>query len=606
MIRFGPMQAEGFASIADEKFDWGIEGLNIIQAPNGNGKTKFINDLVWGLFGQTLSGAVEPWKHSRPSSYRGTRVELMIYVGLEEIKIIRYKDFPKFKNSLLLYINDDDEPFDGEKKDIQKQINKIIGYSYELFKNSIIFGQKLKRIISETGPNKKKVFDEAFEVLYIPKAKKLAEAKLQEFRTEELKESGKWDILEKEVDGKQGEIDAEQNMVDNFEADKKKDVKEEREKIKEIRKERHVIEIENPNAEQDLHEYELEQESFIKDAWTNEEIIKKEKKLTKLETQRDQLAEKGVDILQEQELLKAQFDNVPSKCKECGKSFTKSEKEEEKKRIGERYDLEVEHYKQLTNNTSTIKGQIKELDEEIASASKLNESIDSNNKEIERLEGVLKSISDLDIKIQGHKDSIKKIKEKKLENNIKELEIELTDLKVKQKAQKNTVNGIKRDVKTYEWLVRDPLSNAGLKAFIFNQMLDEINDRLEFYTKFIGFQVAFVMDMQSAHKNLETYVFQGEHPVPYDDLSGGQQQRVDISTAFAIHDVVSNTKDCMLLVMDEVFESLDKDNIEIMTDLIQDKAQTKCLYVVTHRAEFNPTNANLIQIDYRDGITSVA
>jgi len=605
MIRFGKMQVEGFASIVNEEFDWGIEGLNIIQAPNGYGKTKFINALVWCLFGQTLTGAVEPWKHVRPSSYRGTRVEQIVYVGLEEIKIIRYKDFPKLKNSLLLYINDNDEPWDSDKKDIQKKIEKIIGYSYELFKNSIIFGQKLKRIISETGPNKKKVFDEAFEVLYIPKAKKLAEEKLSKFRAEESKALGKWEITEEKLKGKQAEIGAEQKMVDNFEADKDKDVKEIRLLITPIKVERTKLIDNNDEADLHLHKYKLELESFQKDAWNNEEIVKKEKELTKLEGKRDRESEDVEKVQKEIGNLEFEIENLPDRCSKCGKPFTEEDWNKQVDDLSAEVKIKQKAYEEYTTSISTIKGQIKELDGEISSASKNNESITLCNKEIERLEGVLQAISDLNNKIQGHKDNINKIKEKKLENNIEKLGIELSGLQALEKIEATEVKRIRRDVKDNEWLINDPLSNAGLKAFIFNGMLDEINDRLEFYTKFIDFQVAFVMDMQSAHKNLDTYVFHWGEPVPYEDLSGGQQQRVDIATAFAIHDVVSDTKECMLLVMDEVFEGLDKDNIEIMTDLIQDKAQTKCLYLVTHRAEFNPTNANIILIDYRDGITSI-
>ncbi len=184
--------------------------------------------------------------------------------------------------------------------------------------------------------------------------------------------------------------------------------------------------------------------------------------------------------------------------------------------------------------------------------------------------------------------------------------LELSDLQSQHVAMQKELKQIRKDVGAYEWVIKTPLSNSGLKAFIFNQMLDTINNRLEFYSKYIGFQVAFFIDMKSANKNLETYVFKGENPVPYNDLSGGQQQAVDIAAAFAIHDVVSDSKSCSLLVMDEVFESLDKDNIEIMTDVIQDKAQNKCLYLVTHRAEFNPTNSNIINILNKDGITSLA
>lgn len=605
MIRFGKMVVEGFASIVDEEFDWGIEGLNIIQAPNGYGKTKFINALVWCIFGKTLTGSVEPWPHTRPSSYRGTRVVQHINIGLEEILITRYKDYPKFKNSLILRINNKD-PEDGDKADIQKEIEKIIGYTYDLFKNSIIFGQKLKRIISETGPNKKKVFDDAFEIAYIPKAKKLAEGKLTEFRLEESKALNKWELVEEKIRGKESEVEAERKMVANFEIDKKKDTKEERRLILPLKRERNKLFEDNEEADLHLYQWRHDLEIFEHDSYDEEEIIKKEKELTKLETNRDNILEAAQDIQTKITGLVLESKSVPDFCDKCKRLFTKQEKLAEKKLIQERIDLEKTHYIQATNNLSTIKGQIKELDGEIASANECNESIVSNKKEIERLEEVLQAISDLDEKIQGHKDNIKNIKKKHLINNITDLEIELRDLKSKLRAEGTDLKKIQRDVKTNEWLIKDPLSNAGLKAFIFNEMLDDINERLEFYTKFIGFHVAFLIDMQSAHRNLETYVFKDGEPVPYDDLSGGQQQSVDIVTAFAIDDVVSDTKECMLLVMDEVFEYLDKDNIEIMTELIQDKAQSKCLYLVTHRAEFSPTNANIIYIDFKNGITSLA
>ena len=604
MIDFGKMKVEGFASIANEEFDWGVEGLNIIQAPNGYGKTKFINALVWCLYGKCLSGSVEPWEHTRLASYRGTRVELGFFVNETPIRVVRFKDYGKDKNRLELVVDDGEEDT-GDKKDTQKDIEKLVGYSYELFKNSIIFGQKLKRIISESGPNKKKVFDDAFEIAYIPKAKKLAEEKLTEFRTEGLKAFNTWELNEEKITGKKAEIEAEKKMVANFEDDKKKDVKEERKLLKPLKVELVKLVKENEGIDLELHNYKLELELLEKDAYTDKEYLTLEKKLTKLESKKDQLSDEGVKAQQEMNTLLGQYENVPESCDKCQRPFTTKEKAKEKENIWKRYEIEKANYQKLYGTISKLRGQIKGVEGDIASAMKTNESIDSCKESIEELEEVLETISELKEKIQGYKDKIKKIKEKQLVNNIEKLRVELTDLQFSLKQKAKAVKRIQRDIKVNEWLIRDPLSNSGLKAFIFNQMLDSINERLEFYTKFIGFQVAFVIDMNSAHKNLETFVFKEGEPVPYEDLSGGQQQAVDIVTAFAIHDIVSDTKECSLLVMDEVFESLDKDNIEIMTELIQDKAQNKCLYVVTHRAEFNPTNTNLILIGYQNGVTSV-
>jgi len=606
MINFGPMEIEGFASISNEKFDWGLHGLNIIQAPNGYGKTKFINALVWCIYGKLLSGSVEPWSHIRPSSYRGTRVKQMIYVDSTVIKIIRHENFSKLKNSLLLYINDNENPEEGDKRDIQKRIEQIIGYSYDLFKNSIIFGQKLKRIISETGPNKKKIFDEAFEIAYISKAKKLADGKLQEFRIEELKTGGAYSLIEEKVRGKESELGSQKLMVENFENNKKREIKIEREIITSLRIELRQIFDNNDEADLRKHEFELELEIFEHDCLSDKEILALEKNLTKLESEIDRYREEKdkikLDIKSSEEDLKY----LPEKCDKCGRFYSSKEKEEQISRI--KLDL-IKLRKTYENKIATIgalKRQIKEVEKNIASANKLLENITSCKSAIKELDVILKSIEELNDKVEIHKNRIQEIKERKLENNIEKLSVELRDLKIQLRVKAVNLKRIQRDVKTYEWLIRDPLSNAGLKVFIFNRMLDDVNERLEFYTKFIDFQVFFFMDMKSANKDLETYVFKNKEPVPYDDLSGGQQQTVDIVSAFAIHDVVSDTKECSLLVMDEIFESLDKDNIEIITDLIQDKAQSKCLYLVTHRAEFNPTNANIILIDYLDGITSLA
>lgn len=603
MIKFGAMRVEGYASMIKEYFSWGEHGLNIIQAPNGSGKTTLINALVWCLYGKPLSGSVEPWEHIRPSSYCGTKVSQQFCINEIPYRVTRYKDYPKFKNSLVFEI--DGDPQVGDKKELQIRINNTLGYSYELFKNAIIFGQKLKRIIAETGPNKKKVFDDAFEVNYIGIAKKLAEEKLKEVVKEYNIYDRERDRIEEKENGKVRELEAEKNMVENHEDLKTKEVKIEKKKIKEIKKK---IEEEKKGRDIDklLQENCHEIEILEKDAYTSKEIIKMEKKLTKLESKRDNEAEKAEEIQNRITELEDQIKDMPTKCDACGKPYTPLERKAAKGSLEGFLKKRKEEYQELIDSISILREQIKEQDTSISSATKVSNELDNLVEEQNELEAVNETLSGYHKNIKEHRDKIKEIKKRELINNIEKLTVELSQLQNELKAQNRLVRKTGRDKKTYEWLIKDPLSNSGLKAFIFNMMLDDINEKLEYYSSFIGFQVAFVMDMQSAHKNLETYVFKEEVPVPYEDLSGGQQQAVDIVTAFSIHDVIADTKNCSLLVMDEVFESLDRDNIEIMTELIQDKAQYKCLYLVTHQTEFNPTNANIIQVEYANGISSVA
>jgi len=476
MIEFGKSHIVGYASIEKETFDWSRGGLNIIQAPNGSGKTTFINALVWCLYGKPLSGSVEPWAHVRPSSYEGTKVTQTFYIDGDAYHVVRYKDYPKFKNSLLLFIEDEMDPVEGGKVDIQTKINNLLGYSYELFKNAIIFGQKLKRIISETGPNKKQVFDDAFEVTYLSHAKKLAGDKATEFKSELTKAENKHALLQERVSGKEKEISSQEEMVANYEAFKKQEIGEWKNVIK-----AHKRDIKKINKDEDINlalsHQQHELEIFEKDAYTENEILKKEKELTKLETNRDNLEEKAEEINGKIFDLEEQIDNMPADCASCGKPYTPSERKDAKRALKTFLKSHKELYQEKIDTIGNIRGQIKELNGTISSATKLLEDIDLCNKEISRLEKLNETISELEEKIAKDRKEITKIKERELVNNLDQLRFELLGYQNELRFSQRNLRKIGKDVATYEWLVKDPLSNAGLRAFIFNKMLDDINER---------------------------------------------------------------------------------------------------------------------------------
>jgi DNA repair exonuclease SbcCD ATPase subunit len=140
---------------------------------------------------------------------------------------------------------------------------------------------------------------------------------------------------------------------------------------------------------------------------------------------------------------------------------------------------------------------------------------------------------------------------------------------------------------------------------MFAQMIELINDRLADYAQFLNFQPVFHIDLETGLKNFEIIVFQYEHQRPYVDLSGGEKQLVDVCLAFAIHDVVMMEQNTNLLVMDEVFESLDSENIELVTRLLEMKAQDLSLHLITHRKEFSIGSTNHTQLELQRGIGTV-
>ena len=210
MVIVNSVTAEGFGSIIKRLvFPLNIEGLNIIRGRVGAGKTSIPSALYWGLYGKSLKkgSTIETWEELRGKEYKGTMVNIDFNIGKNHYQVIRCISYkgkimpkeykgknPNGGSGLWLIINGERD-FEKNKIIIQKKIIDILGYSPDLFINSIIYGQRLKRIIEESGPNKKKLFDEAFQTMFIDKAKTKAEIEKKELEallsTNVSKESGK-------------------------------------------------------------------------------------------------------------------------------------------------------------------------------------------------------------------------------------------------------------------------------------------------------------------------------------------------------------------------------------------------------------------------------
>jgi DNA repair exonuclease SbcCD ATPase subunit len=132
-------------------------------------------------------------------------------------------------------------------------------------------------------------------------------------------------------------------------------------------------------------------------------------------------------------------------------------------------------------------------------------------------------------------------------------------------------------------------------------MLELVNNSLELYSETIGFGIYFGIDMETANKDFFAIIRKKGQNIAYEDLSGGEQQLVDISIAFAIHDVVGMEKVFNLLILDEVFESLDTTNVELVSELISLKAKNKSVYLITHLRDFSSSNSSVIQVKNKKG-----
>jgi DNA repair exonuclease SbcCD ATPase subunit len=599
MIQFDKLHAEGFGSVHNPmtfQLDLGMT-LSVIRGNVGSGKTSIPAILYYTLYGKHLKekASVETWPELRLESYRGTKTHIEYYIDGVKHEVIRCSSF-KGKISVgnkkkvqgsnnLFYLIDGELATDKKGKNpTQELIEKNLGYSAELFKNSIVFGQKMKRIIEESGPAKKKVFEEAFEVGFIEEAKDNTIA--EKTKLQQSIQTIKTDIekIEDKLDNKNDSLEAALDLEENFENNKSKRVKEIEEDLKEVKTEIKEFKLENATVSKN---------NDISNSISklSKEIQEAKNKNTYIENCNKIIADNDYEIIEQKKVIKKK----PKLCPSCEQP------------------LSDKGYKAMVNSAKksieTLVAETKKLEKNLKGLKVIDlKPLEVKLDKFKQQKAIQES---KELEIEKNKTKLLKLKEKKdkLEKKLKEAEKEtikvkspiykkqIKNLEIKHKKLNKELSSLQKSLEIKEWLINDPLSNNGLKAYMFDNLMSKVNDRLDDYAKILGFQVEFGIDLASHRKDFYQAIMKDDIVIPYEDLSGGQKQLVDTSIAFAIHDVISDLRPVNIMFLDEPFESLGNDEIEIVADLVQEKARDKSLFLITHHQSFNPINVNDITVE---------
>ena len=574
MLKFNSIKGQGFGSLIKPfVFKFSNPGLKIIKGENGSGKTTSISLMCWALYGQTLKGKnPETWKHVRPKKWKGTLGEVNFNTDNGEFTVIRCKkwkgevDGARGDDGLYLFKNGKNIS-KHDKRSTQAAIIEELGMSFDLFKNSIMFGQKMKRIINESGPIQSKVFEEAFEAEFINIAKSNAEeerAKLQIDINEIEKSITAVDSML--IQTKQ-QIKAQKDLIKQFKDNKENRVLLIRKEIKETEKEITKLDKTKDYSSKITQLNHLYSEMEV-------DVEKRSKLETKLKESESQ---------REESILK--IGQISRVCDKCGAEVSKD-------KVASQISAIEKVKTQNGQDIVKLKIKIKKLDHTNEDLEELEDKIDKIEKKQYRKKLNDKQISKLLSKNVLRKQEVDKIGEESVDGKLlKRAKKSKKGLRVKMVKLKDELAIYEDQYDILQWCIKEPLSNKGLKAYIFDNQLSAVNERLDALSDILPFRIEFGIDTDTKSKKFYTLVEMSGGVVEYEDLSGGEQQLVNIAIAFSIHDVVS--EDVNALFMDEVFESLDVKNIEIVGDMIMQKSDTKEVLLVTHTS-FYPTGAEII------------
>lgn len=573
MIKLGKIEIEGFCSIQDLEIPLDGSGIIMISGRNGSGKSTLLNAITWAIYGKTLKSAtsINTLKQFQPKGYKGTKVTLHYEIDGIFHKIIRCSSYDgnvegaKGKNRLIYYVDLVPQETKGVKE-TQKLIEENLGLSFKLFKNSIVFGQRIKRIIQESNTDKKELFEEAFRLGFLANARELANKYKRE----------KGEVLQKALDKYNNLISHYKETKSLYDENVKaeKDFKKEQKRFKKslqksidqnMLKRRKLAKSLSRKNIKDLEKVYSSQQKELEDIKTIELTLNKEINKHTTGNGLSDFLKDVIDLMDD-----GKYTPAHKKLIQLYEFFTKREAIQEK-----RHDLS----NKVATNIDKIK-KYKQISKEILEI----------DKDINRLE--------TDLESQEIKDKVRNKNYKaKLSKTKKEI------LRIREELVL-----LREDFEIYDWALKDPLSNNGIKIQMFNHLLTLLNDELRAFSNLTGLNIWFDID-NNVKRDIITNIEINGQELDYGDLSGGEQGLVEVITAFSIHSIVTSSKAVNVLFLDEVFENLDSDNIEIVVDIINHVAttQNKTVYIITHQDNVRAADSRVWNVEKDEkGCTTIS
>lgn len=566
MLTFTTMNVVGFCSIENLHIPLNPSCTILIKAPNGKGKSTILSALVWAIYGKNLKGVSEvtTWEKVRPKDYQGVMVEVFFQKGEHIYKIIRcqkcnivLEDGAKGKDRLILMKDNEVVNVKGKNK-LQDAINAELGLSYTLFMNSIMFGQGIKRLIQESNSDKKKIFEEVFDLEFLNIAKGIAMQDKNNLLAQANEVEHQSALLKKELEANK---EAYFDLRDREKGFKEK-IKSERRELKKDR--------------EDLTKQLIKKQQQLKD-----EVEKSLKVKIKKHTD-------YVDVLKS----KIKYNRIVSGV--SLPDFVKKLK----------IQLDKGHYKRAKESVDIIYKAIinsDKLQEEYEDALGRLDELRTTNEKYKRLQ---KECDDIASDIADIDEELEKLKQEKLKVMSPKYKEKLKEIRRTLRKVDEDYHNKELELENYNWLINDPLGNNGIKAYLFDSSLDMLNRTLDKYSQVLGFRIEFNIDLGTARKEFFTLIERDGQIIDYDELSGGEKQLVNVAMAFAMNESLTMSKGINLAFLDEVFESLSSDNVEVVTSLIRHTFADKTLFLITHLDSLPLSNTKILQVEKVNGLSS--
>lgn len=549
MIEFKMVRWKNFLSTGNAftEIDLKQSKTTLVVGHNGAGKSTMLDALSFALFGKPHRNINKPQLINSINN-KDCVVEVEFNVGKSHFKVIRGIKpgiFEIWKNGTMINQS-------SHAKEYQKILEQnILKLNHKSFHQVVVLGSSsFIPFMQLTGSHRREVIEDLLDIGVFSKMNQIVKERNSEIK-DKLKELEYNVELSREKIDLQAKYIKEVQELSNGQVDEKQDQIEEAEDT--------VDELQSENA---LLSEEIEELSE-----NLEESLKKnhDKKQSLLHFKAE--FNQKVSTLVKDSKFYEENDNCPTCSQDISSELRESKLATSKVKAAELQKA----LEDVAEKSTVVETNLQRLNDASAKVRDKTSSISSNNKEIVRLQGYVRTLFDAIDKIRGNDGDVVKSKE-----DLDKLKLERdTFLENKFKYSEEY---------SYNSVVAEMLKDTGIKTKIIKQYLPAINKLTNQYLQILDFFVHFNLDESFQ----ETIRSRHRDAFSYDSFSEGEKQRVDLALLFTWRHIakMKNSVATNLLILDETFDSsLDHDGVENLLKILYTLDSDTNVFVISHKGE---------------------
>lgn len=611
-LTFKTIKIENFLSLGNIELNLNdrgyvfVKGINLNTndnaLSNGSGKSSLWEAISWCLCGETIRGGCKDIVNLNTEG--GALVELVFEVDGKEYVVIRTKDHSIHKTNLKIFIDGQDKSGKGIR-DSEKLLKEYLpDLTSSLLGSVIILGQGMPQRFSNNTPvGRKEVLEKLSKSDFMIQdlkdrinCRKLElNNELRQLQDESLTLQTTYSIKLEEHTKLLNTLKELESDVD-YEAQIQESLKCINELVAKL-KALEVNRIEVDNTISSLYRQ-------SRDMYAN-----KEKEISVVRNQYDpQLEELKLKLhnaLVAHQVAEAnykQLSSITDICPTCKQKLPDVHKPDlTEASIQVQNTLDV--YNQINTQLSTLHKEF--IDSHDAIESKYKQQDKDYSNQLSQLEKEKRATeSDISASTQvlrSHQECYDKLvhQSETLQDTIKSTKVKLDELSKETELLSSQITDTKvriQDVEKHIEIINkfNTVASRDFRGYLLLNVIEYINIRAKEYAKeiFLNDNIEFKLD-----GNILNIAFDSKQ---YESLSGGEKQKVDLIIQFAIRDMMCNCLDFSsnILVVDEIFDNLDKTGCEQVINLISNKLRDiSSVYIISHHTD--------IAIPYDDEITVI-